>query len=82
MPRPRPMKFEWRSGGTPGVMLLAVEHEDWQSFSRAVDPQASKRANRELPPGAWSLVKVDYGQDHPEPHRCVSVYRYERWSAA
>jgi hypothetical protein len=63
-------------------VAVVVEHEDWQSFSRAVEPRARKEFKR------WAYEHVMFGQlaqvgaslgwhtVREQPRRCISVIRF------
>lgn len=72
-----PMRCDARHDGT-GV-LITVEHDPRQSYSRAVDPRAMKYARQVLgqwTPGAqWTLTGVDRAAAAPEG-RAACVFRF------
>lgn len=79
-----PMRVTHQADG-PAV-VVTVEHDPRQSYSRAVDPRAMKYARQVLAPvgGSWALADVD--RDAPAPEgRAASVFRFEpfgtRWTS-
>ena len=63
---------------TPDDLELEITHHIAQSYSRAVDPKASRVAKQTLPGGTWELHDVQYGTPGPDDQSCVSVYSYRR----
>ena len=64
---------------TPTGFVLTVEHERWQSYSRAVEPRAMREAPLfalfHKPTTTCTLVSVDHDGPAPEG-RAVSVYAF------
>lgn len=63
-------------------IAVVVEHEDWQSFSRAVLPRARKEFKRWVSEhvmfGSLAEVSADLGGPavRDNPRRCFSVVRF------
>ncbi len=75
MPAMPPMTATHHTDG-PDV-IVTITHDPRQSYSRAVGPYATRRANVVLPPGRWALAGVDW--DAPAPAgRAATAYRYTR----
>jgi hypothetical protein len=62
---------------TADTLVLAIEHADHQSFSRAVDPRAMREARKRIT-GTWALIDATYGHDVARPRRCESIYTFRR----
>jgi hypothetical protein len=60
---------------------IVVEHDEAQSYSRAVDPKAMRAAREAMRQHRIvtqvALVDVDYGGD-PDDRRCRAVYHFVR----
>lgn len=80
-----PMQCTHREDGT--AVLVTVEHDPRQSYSRAVDPRATRYATEILRPrgGMWALSQVDRDQPVTPAGRALTVFRFEqfgtRWTA-
>ena len=59
--RNRPMTVTVRRPSY-GVVDISIEHDVAASYSRAVDPRATREARRVLR-GTWRLTDVEYGLD-------------------
>ena len=83
--KPRKMIVDVRLVKADERVTIAVTHEDYQSFSRAVRPRAD-RAFREVAEqfslsGAWTSHWGSYEgipDEEAEDGRCVSIVVYER----
>jgi hypothetical protein len=61
------------------VITLKVEHADHQSYSRAVDPRATRSMKAYMSQHRLrhvALVDAKYGVTDPAPRRTVSVFTY------
>ena len=63
---------------TPHNLEIEITHHIAQSYSRGVDPVASRFAKQNLSGGSWELHDVQYGRPGPDDQSCVSVYSYRR----
>jgi len=60
--------------------MLAIEHGNDSSFSRSVDPTATRRMKQIMAKKGWhdaALVDVEYALYEAGIGKCVSVYKYE-----
>lgn len=59
------------------LVILDVEHDPRQSYSRSVDPRAMREARRILPRDGrqWALTSVNYDDPAPEG-RALSRYHF------
>lgn len=73
-----PMKVAiTRDGDT---LTLTIEHADHQSFSRAVDPRATRSMKAYMQQTGLrdvTLVRRRYAHEDPAPRRTVSTFTYE-----
>jgi hypothetical protein len=75
-----PMKFTFVLDGDAAT--ITIRHHVAQSYSRAVDPKATRVFKANHPGGTWALTGADYGtREHAFDQHCVSTYTYERWAA-
>ena len=72
------MEFQFTQGEA-GKASVAITHHVAQSYSRSVDPKATRIFKANHPGGAWALTDVDYGmREHAFDQHCVSTYYYEK----
>lgn len=64
------------------LVTVTVEHDDWQSFSRAVIPRADKEVKRwvmenNVPHGLFrASTSLAHHTVRDDSTRCISVFRY------
>ena len=61
------------------TLVIEIRHHIGQSYSRSVDPRATRAAKAILNRGRWELHRVDYGrQAHAFDQHCFSIYHYRK----